>query len=168
VRAGNIYTPTASNAYAGIAFKSTGGVASYGLDHDGGGVTPNFSASPNAATTSGGDTALSSGVTDDWGNWNHIVGVFNGSTMVIYTNGVQTASTSATSALTALTGYPLWIGNIQYYTAGQWNGLVAEVAVYSTALTAARVLAHYNAAGYLVNTASQTVTGQSVQRAAGR
>lgn len=73
----------------------------------------------------------------------HIVLTFSSGTLSIYLNGalVGSAITGATapSATSFLQiGAPSWTG-------GAMNGLIGEVALYTTALSAARVLAHYNA-----------------------
>ena len=79
-------------------------------------------------------------------DWHHWALVRDGSTMRLYIDGVQEA--------TAAVSGPLFNGSANFRIAGQGDGsqfvdcYMDEVAYYSTALSAARILAHYNAAGY--------------------
>jgi concanavalin A-like lectin/glucanase superfamily protein/fibronectin type III domain protein len=73
----------------------------------------------------------------------HVVATFDGTTRRLYLNGVEVASA-------ALSGGPSSSTNNAFV--GSWNGsseflagTVDEAAVYNTALSAARVAAHYNA-----------------------
>jgi hypothetical protein len=76
-------------------------------------------------------------------NWYHVVGTKAGSLMSLYVNGALVATQTAATAL-ADGGLNLVIGcdegPIRFFA-----GVIDEVAVYNTALSAARVLAHYNA-----------------------
>jgi concanavalin A-like lectin/glucanase superfamily protein/fibronectin type III domain protein/lysyl oxidase len=73
----------------------------------------------------------------------HVVGTYDGATRRLYLNGTQVASGALTGPATAST-YPLaiasWDGREEFY-----RGTVDEVAVYRSALPAARVSAHWNA-----------------------
>ena len=73
----------------------------------------------------------------------HVVGTYDGSNVRLYVNGSEVAALSLTGAITT-SGNDLTIGS--------WNGSVEllrgtidDVAVYSTALSASRVLAHRDA-----------------------
>jgi hypothetical protein len=77
------------------------------------------------------------------GSWQHFVGSYNGSTVSLYRNGVLIASPAFTGAVDALSGN-LFIGTLS--AAGSFfNGTLDEVALYRSALSAARVQAHYEA-----------------------
>jgi hypothetical protein len=72
-----------------------------------------------------------------------VVATYDGTTQRLYLNGKEVASTPLSGAATVTTN-PLYIGS--------WNGkeeffkgTIDEVAVYNTALSAARVSAHYSA-----------------------
>ncbi len=74
----------------------------------------------------------------------HVAGTYDGTTMRLYLNGVQVATTALTGAVTQ---------NTNTLTIGSWDGSseflrgsIDEVAVYGTALSAARIAAH-NTAG---------------------
>jgi hypothetical protein len=74
--------------------------------------------------------------------FSHLVGTYNGSTMRLYVNGREVASASYSGAI-ATSGQPLQFGRLASGN-NYFNGRIDEVAVYSSALSAARVLAHYN------------------------
>lgn len=87
------------------------------------------------------------------GEWVHVMGTFSpdpggtSSTMTIYANGslVAERSTTVTSLYTGAADF--WIGQ-QFSIEPVWTfeGTIDEVAVYDKALSAARALAHYEAA----------------------
>src|SRR5215831_14856221 len=82
--------------------------------------------------------------------WSHVVGVWDGTTAKLYVNGVDTGAANAGP------------GGYNASTAATWSfffydtattpsaGYVDEIAFYGTALSAAQILAHYNAASSLV------------------
>ena len=81
--------------------------------------------------------------------WHHLVGTWDGTTMSIYWNGVlqqqnTVSAMGATSQLITLAGSR---------SAAQFAGSLDEVALYSTALSAARVLAHYQAGSTILTPA---------------
>jgi hypothetical protein len=77
-------------------------------------------------------------------NWHHIVATYNNATAQVYVDGVLKVSSSSNVQLTANT-QPLRIGrtsdNVRIF-----GGIVDEVAVYPTVLSATRIQAHYTAA----------------------
>ncbi len=81
----------------------------------------------------------------DDGNWHHIVYTQSGNAAKLYVDGQQRASgttTQSTFNMGTGTGYiGAANGATEFY-----KGAMDNVAVYNTALSAARVLAHYNAA----------------------
>jgi hypothetical protein len=87
--------------------------------------------------------------------WVHIVATWDGgstSAALIYVNGALNTATESndTFSSVAATGLQTIIG-ARHNGAGKsayLSGSLDEVAIYPTALSAARVLAHYNAAGY--------------------
>lgn len=77
------------------------------------------------------------------GSWYHIVLTYDGTTAKLYKNGVL-ASSVTTNAYVGNVDAPFTIGcrsSLNFF----WPGKVAEVAEYNTALSAARVAAHYTA-----------------------
>ncbi|MGH2880677.1 MAG: LamG-like jellyroll fold domain-containing protein [Solirubrobacteraceae bacterium] len=74
----------------------------------------------------------------------HVVGTFDGTTQRLYVNGVQVASASLSGSVdTSMDGLYLasWDGTKEFFA-----GTIDEAAIYSKALTAAQVSAHYAAA----------------------
>jgi concanavalin A-like lectin/glucanase superfamily protein/fibronectin type III domain protein/lysyl oxidase len=72
----------------------------------------------------------------------HLVGTYDGTTRRLYINGAQVATGTLTGGATSTTNslrMGSWSGN-EYY-----RGILDEPAIYSTALSAARVQAHYAA-----------------------
>ena len=77
-------------------------------------------------------------------NWHHVAATYDEATARVYVDGVLRASTNSNIQLTA-NSQPLLIGrttdNVRIF-----GGTLDEVAVYPTALSAARIQAHYTAA----------------------
>ena len=76
--------------------------------------------------------------------WYHVVATYDGTTARLYVNGASDSSLSVT-ATPAQTGDPLYIGRRPdgYYS----NAVLDEVAIYSSALSAAQVMNHWVASG---------------------
>ena len=76
-------------------------------------------------------------------NWHHVTATYDNTTARIYIDGVQQASSSSSVRLTTNT-LPLLIGrstdNVRIF-----GGVLDEVVVYTKALAAARIQAHYSA-----------------------
>ena len=78
-------------------------------------------------------------------NWYHLVGTWDGSTMKLYVNGVNVASTALTGPIPSLAP-DIQIGrlgliNYLYY----FQGILDSTRIYSRALTSSEVLSNYNA-----------------------
>ena len=73
--------------------------------------------------------------------WYHLAVTFDGATIKLYVNGVLNGSTPAVGSLTWAASSPVNIGR---FTGGTHHvvGKLDEVAIYTTALSAAQVLAH--------------------------
>jgi hypothetical protein len=81
--------------------------------------------------------------------WYHVAAVFDGTNTRIYLNGVLETATPWTRVLPAQSS-PLLVGTVSEDVdlggyIGFHKGTIDEVAIYSTALDATRILAHYNA-----------------------
>jgi PKD repeat protein len=93
--------------------------------------------------------AINGGSAYNNGVWHHAVGTFNGSTLVLYVDGVAVASRGAVTDNIAYPGY--WrIGgdNLAGWPSRSGNyiaGSIADVAVYPTALASGTVSAHFQA-----------------------
>jgi hypothetical protein len=80
------------------------------------------------------------------GTWYHYVGVYNGATVSAYLNGVQVGSAAfAGGAIAAGTGPDINIARDPAYTADTFIGAIYDVRIYEQALSAAQVLALYQA-----------------------
>ena len=77
--------------------------------------------------------------------WLHVAVTFSGSTAKIYVNAVDKTTTSGVHTQPATSADPFTIGN---HVTGSWTPsvIIDEVAIYPTALSASRILAHYQAA----------------------
>jgi hypothetical protein len=74
------------------------------------------------------------------GIWYHIAGVYNGTTVTIYVNGVAEHSTNATAAnlTTGSNTFPYYIGGTTWNNRC-WNGAIDEVRIWNVARTAAQI-----------------------------
>jgi hypothetical protein len=74
--------------------------------------------------------------------WQHVVGTYDGSKIVIYRNGVNVGQIAATGTNSAVLDGRLDVGHFQQ-GGGWYNGGLDELAVYAKALSASQVLEHY-------------------------
>jgi hypothetical protein len=101
--------------------------------------------------TSGGAINAAVDLSLDTTQWYHVVGVFTGTSIILYTNGVQAAVTAMTGTFAPVApvsaGAPLCFGGRADGRSGNYGfgGDMAEGAIYNTALSASRVAAHYTA-----------------------
>ncbi len=84
----------------------------------------------------------SSSTTNAASAWHLITGTYNGTTMVLYIDGVAVTSAAHTGAL-AVTTDPLTIGtkNLSTTAGDHWNGLLDDVRIYNRGLSASEVSA---------------------------
>lgn len=90
------------------------------------------------ATVSGGTPSL---------DWQHVVGVFDGTVAYMYVNGVRYGPITPTGYYTPNPTAPFRIGGPTGFTRA-WYGQVDEVAVYQKALSSTEVVNHYQMAIY--------------------
>lgn len=125
----------------------------------------------NAAGT--GYNANSTNLLVNDGLWHHVVGVCDeaGGHLYLYLDGVQVASTTipANSGLLS-SSVPMSIGARQSGNNGgtnydfQFYGAIDDVAIYSKALTASQVLAHYYAVGIAPQAVQVTPSNPTVDQ----
>jgi hypothetical protein len=79
------------------------------------------------------------------GQWSHLVAVYDSTagTLTLYMDGVAVAQSTGVSGYVPNPSYPMSIGGYWDGTQNPFVGAIDEFAVYTTALTAAQVLAHY-------------------------
>jgi hypothetical protein len=83
--------------------------------------------------------------------WTHLVGTYDGTTERFYVNGELAGSAATTLLLNESRPFRIGAGSTEVDTAENFfKGIIDEVAVYNTALSEARVKAHYAAAGKAV------------------
>ena len=101
-----------------------------------------------------------------YGLWNHIVATYDGATMRVYRNGTQVGSRAQTGSITSY-ATPVDSGcfeNLSKTSTYCFKGVVDEAVVYSTALSASQIQAHYAASAV---SAPENLTPPSISGTAG-
>ena len=88
-------------------------------------------------------TTLTAGGTAIEGVWQHVVAVYDGTDISLYVNGTQVASQPTDKPMLPNTGAPLILGD-RGYTGWDYTGQLDEFALYTSALSASEVKAHYD------------------------
>jgi len=108
---------------------------------------------------------MTSGSALNDGNWHHVAVTVAGTTVKLYVDGAEVTTTGSftNNSLTTTSTYA-WLGNMNDLhgaTTRGWQGDMAYAAGYRTALSATRILAHYNAGltDPPANTVAPAVTG---------
>lgn len=96
--------------------------------------------------------------------WTHVAGTYDGSNLRLYLNGALSQTLASTTA-SASGGVATDIG-IRNSPGDSFIGSIDEVAIYNTALSASRLLAHYNAAFTATGATAQPLGSQLIQRRA--
>lgn len=78
------------------------------------------------------------------GQWHHVVGTYNGTTIRIFVDGVEGTPYSYSNPIPPNPSNFI-IGNTDLPGQDFFNGLIDEVAIYNTALSAATISSHYAA-----------------------
>jgi hypothetical protein len=82
----------------------------------------------------------------DTSHWYHLVGVFDGTSAMLYVDGALMVATNLSAAgkqyVAASSGYPMKMG-CRSDNVYQWGGCLDEVAYYTNVLTSAEIAAHY-------------------------
>ena len=92
--------------------------------------------------------------------WNHVVGVYNGTEMNVYINGVKDNNYNRINGIISLNSHDLIIGNfVQGGTA--FDGIIDEIKIFNRALSPDEIKASYNNRMYrLQNNFKDLVDGQ--------
>jgi len=104
----------------------------------------------NGTTTTAGrpsfwalNTGQFMGVSLPVSNWVHVACTYNGSTRIIYTNGVIATSISTNGGpMQPNPGFPLTIGGNTFFPAETWGGRIDEVRIYNRALSIGEIQAN--------------------------
>ncbi len=138
--------PGSGNNWANVVSNNTGtadDIGQFWLQHSQFNANYEF-----AVATTGGRNWVESSVAPAQGQWQHVAGVYDGSTLTIYVDGVASGTATLTGNVVApQSGFQLdiarWASNNQTFRS--FNGNVDEVRVYARALGAAEVSAAMNA-----------------------
>ncbi len=77
------------------------------------------------------------------GLWHHVAGVYDGTRIYLYVDGVEDVSEAATGSID-LNNYNVFIGENGQAGGRTWNGLIDDVRVYHHALPAGDIFSIYN------------------------
>jgi hypothetical protein len=95
-----------------------------------------FTGNLGTTNTLTSNTTLSNGI------YYHVVGTYNGSSKVLYINGIQETSTSLTNAIN-ITSAVASVGYLRYLNNQYLNGEIPVVKIYNRALTVQEVIQNY-------------------------
>ncbi len=111
----------------------------------------------NYYSLSGGTGSLGPGI------WHHCVLTYDGTNLVLYTDGVLQNSVVATIAPNPWTPFTMGDSRWDSRPTRAYSGLLDEVAVYTNVLTLAQVQAHYDAGTNSTGNYPQTITNDHPQ-----
>ena len=137
--------PTSGNSVLAVSKLQSSG---YGLSVQSGGAI-------NFQVWSGGAYRLATSATGaiDIGNWHHLVGTYDGTSVVVYLDGVANATTAYTGVISYPTNNALCIGadaganNTACTGNRRVNGTIDDVAIWNVGLTSAEIATLYNRTG---------------------
>jgi hypothetical protein len=117
-----------------VVYKGSGGNDNYYLESS----STRSSVPVGGALLTSGQRAEANGTSAlKTGSWTYLAATYDGTTMRLYINARQVASTKLSGTITTGTG-PLSFGGDSYW--GQYfNGLIDEVRIYNNALTASQI-----------------------------
>jgi hypothetical protein len=132
------FTSTPANYTVVAAYGQRSGIASYEFYFKGGRLIAQFTLSDGFVDL-GTPSALKANTTY------YAAATYDGTTARLYLNGRLVASGAKSGSLAYKSGYGLSIGDDASSTNPGFKGTISDVAVYTKALTGARVSAHYDA-----------------------
>jgi len=97
----------------------------------------------NFGTTGLTNSDLQSSALVNDGNWHLVSAVYNGTTKMIYIDGVLDASIAASGSISN-NNYDVWFGSNSEQTAWYFNGSIDEVLVFNRSLAANEIASLYN------------------------
>jgi len=81
-------------------------------------------------------------------NWYSITGIYDGSFVSLYVNGIYKARTAYSAALTSVVGNQVWyIGKLRQVSTNYyyWNGNISNTRIYNRTLSPQEILQNFNA-----------------------
>ena len=93
------------------------------------------------------DTSVNSTSNVNDGRWHHVVGVYTGTALRIYVDGVLEASDASTGPI-GITTHNVYLGENAESVGRYWNGAIHDVRIYSVALSASQVAGLYGLVGH--------------------
>ena len=130
--------PTTTSGVQDILIKEGSNVDIYNL------YARNWRGRPESNAFLGGTNRVAEGTALPANVWTHVAGTYDGTTLRLFINGVQTASTPISGPIATSTG-PLRIGGNSLW--GEFfQGYIDEVRVYNRALTQPEIVADLNTA----------------------
>lgn len=130
-----------SGAFWTIASKTNASASTfvYGFDYRNAGGTMQFAIGVNTGTFT------ERVVTQTFANATvyHVVGTYDGANLRTYVNGAEVGTGTAKTGNISNVTDPLTVGT--FFTVDPFDGVIDEFALYSAALSAARITAHYDA-----------------------
>ncbi|UCC21658.1 MAG: LamG domain-containing protein, partial [Planctomycetota bacterium] len=124
------------NDWASVVTK---GDSAWRLARSNGGSTMEFSCTGISNNQYG---YIAGSINVDDGAWHHVAGVYDGSRIYLYIDGVEDVSEAATGSID-LNNYKVFIGENGQATGRTWNGYIDDVRVYHRALSAPDILSTY-------------------------
>lgn len=91
----------------------------------------------------GGSTSRLLGGSLELNTWVHVAGVYDGTTLRVFKNGVEVANQAKSGTLPVGTA-PVWIGDNPTVSGRQFNGSIDDVRVYNRALSTAEIQTLYS------------------------
>ncbi|MBK9286530.1 MAG: T9SS type A sorting domain-containing protein [Flavobacteriales bacterium] len=131
--------PTAfrSNVFEGSILNKEGSPGGYMLRCGGQGVLEfAFASGPAAAASPTGTLTLNT--------WQHVAGTFDGTTVRLYKNGIQVASTASTVAIPSSASVQFAIGGSVTFPDRAFSGLIDEVRIWNTVIPPLQILGGMN------------------------
>lgn len=122
-----------------ISYIDAGSTAGWILDTQDNGKAIRF-----GITTSAGDVISPKAISLDPGNFTHIVGTFDGSTITVYKNGELYSSTNYTGSYDPDPKVPLRMGLNSFDTENSWAGAVDDLRIYHRSIGSDEVKAIYD------------------------
>jgi PKD repeat protein len=132
-----VYPTTLSGSWMNLIFKPNGDPGSQNPCYVLQGCTP--TAQVPSLFVSPAASNLSAPSPLPINTWTHLAATYDGATLRLYVNGIQTASRAQTGTMSSSTDALTIGGNV--FSGQNWNGLIDEVRIYNRALGATEIQA---------------------------